>query len=362
MQATRDDTNANSSRSTYRSIISANTLDTLLYTKRMLDRGPINTSTWLELLQVVMMKENADRDHIIKYMVHAWTITLIPFAYTPLMDAAYMGRIDACIILLRFPEFERSINDIDAGGNTALNYAQSTYNFPICQLLIHHKADIRGGSNRHCIPIFQACRASDTRFMSLYCAHSSNLERKQCLNLRDARGETPLTMCINRSELAHATMLVHTGEVDLNEPFTDGLTPLELAVLTGNRDMAWMLLRAGASPRLLLRWIENDRWMQNHRVRSVIFFICYVAMINSSRNFRKSTQTLAVRDIRDNPILLHAMRRVQCMRACVCVGPHHLPYLSSDLASIVDEYWWDCDKHVFETLVSVAQLDSAPDL
>ena len=317
----------------------------------------LNASTWLLGLHMAILH---DREDHVQYMVRVWTGTDMPHRYTPLMDASYSGHLDTCRTLLRYPEMQQTINDTDAAGNTALNYAQCTYNLQMCKLLIEHKADICGGSNRHTVPIFRACRSRDIRFLSLYC-DETNVRRKKCLNLRDLSGETPLTLCISRSDTAHVIMLIESGQVDVNEHTTTGVTPLECALLAGSCELALILLRAGAWPYRLHQWLHDTQWMQSPHIRHAVYFIGYITLINSSRYIQLGRATFTWRDTRDTPVFLSAMRTLHDARDRV--EPYLLPQLLPALVCIVDTYWWDCDYSVFiSLLVPVAQLDSAPDL
>lgn len=146
-----------------------------------------------------------------------------PENQTALLTVARTGNIEAAQLLL-----ERGAT-VDArenwGEQTALMWAAARRHPPMIQLLIDHGADINAaGKDRD------------------YQRHVTAEGRPKNM---DTGGFTPLLYATRENCLACVEVLIANG-ADINLPDPDGVSPLHLAIMNANWDVAATLLDAGA--------------------------------------------------------------------------------------------------------------------
>jgi ankyrin repeat protein len=145
-----------------------------------------------------------------------------PDGQTALMAVARTGRLEAARVLL---EHGASIDAREAwGGQTALMWASARRHPEMMELLIAHGADVDARStNRD------------------YQRHVTAEGRPKSL---DSGGFTPLLYAARENCVACVEVLLQHG-ADINLPDPDGVSPLHVAIMNANWDLASHLMQAG---------------------------------------------------------------------------------------------------------------------
>jgi ankyrin repeat protein len=146
-----------------------------------------------------------------------------PEGQTALMAVARTGKLEAAKLLL-----DRGAT-VDAreswGGQTALMWASARRHPPMMQLLIEHGADVDARSAHR---DYQRHVTAEGRPKSL-----------------DSGGLTPLLYAARENCMACVDVLLASGaDIDLPDP--DGVSPLNVAIMNTNWDLAKQLIEAGA--------------------------------------------------------------------------------------------------------------------
>lgn len=156
-----------------------------------------------------------------------------------------------------------SVRARDRFGNTALHYAAEKRLHKLVRMLVEAGSDIEAKNNRGMTPLMLAAGNGDwataaiLRFLGAACdmraAIDTGNERiarefarlDACLDGRDPKGRSPLALAVLTGMNDVVRLLC--GKCDLNERDDEYLTPLMLAITSGNLVAADILLDAGAS-------------------------------------------------------------------------------------------------------------------
>ena len=156
--------------------------------------------------------------------------TASPAGETALMTAARTGKVDAVKLLL---EKGADVNARESSnGQTALMWASVNDNLAVVNLLIEKGADVKA----HALGSQAAPAAMSARVTS------------RTVQPRPKSTFTPLFYAVRAGHLDVTKALIKAG-ADINEVLPDGNTPLMIALLNANWNVASELLDAGADPK-----------------------------------------------------------------------------------------------------------------
>jgi ankyrin repeat protein len=146
-----------------------------------------------------------------------------PEGQTALMAVARTGNVEAAKLLL---EHGATIDAREGwGGQTALMWAAARRHPPMIELLVAHGATVDARSS---VRDYQRRITAEGRPKSL-----------------DSGGFTPLLYAARENCIACVdVLLAHHADIDLPDP--DGVSPLHLAIMNANWDLARRLIEAGA--------------------------------------------------------------------------------------------------------------------
>ena len=127
--------------------------------------------------------------------------------YTLLYWCAREGKENLCRLLL---EHNADVNIQDKCGDTPLHLCAGVGNENLCRLLLEHKADLNIQDNGGCTPLHRsALNSNDSEIIDLLVKFG-----EQNINIRNAKGLTPLQMAVEHRNAQAVKMLVDLGADD----------------------------------------------------------------------------------------------------------------------------------------------------
>jgi ankyrin repeat protein/biotin transporter BioY len=158
--------------------------------------------------------------------------------WTPLHNAAVMGRTDIAMLLL---EKGADVNARSSVGLTPLHLAAAEGRAETVRLLLEKGADAGAVDNRGWTPLHYAAFAGYVNIAALLIGWRANV------NARDKDGITPLHVAAARGHSGVVELLVKSG-ADVNARSYSGRTPLHVAAGNGHVEVVRLLLESGADP------------------------------------------------------------------------------------------------------------------
>jgi ankyrin repeat protein len=194
-------------------------------------------------------------DRLIK--AHANVNSKNDYGATPMSEAAVMGNAE---VIRKLLAAHADVESPNADGQTALMVIARTSNLEVARLLLSHGAAVNAREQwRGQTPLMWAAAEAQPDMIKLLIQHGADLNARSSVNhwdrqvtseprmqARPSGGFTPLLYAARKGCLACVEMLVKAG-ADKDLPDPDGVTPMLLATLNFNFDIAAFLVREGAN-------------------------------------------------------------------------------------------------------------------
>jgi len=179
------------------------------------------------------------------------------YGATPLSEAAVVGNVQ---VLRKLLAAGADIESPNADGQTALMIISRTSNIDAAKLLISKRANVNAVEQwRGQTPLMWAAAENQPAMVKLLIEHGAKVDARSSINTwerqvtseprmqaRPSGGFTPLLYAARKGCLQCAETLLKAGaDKDLTDP--DGVSPLLLATLNFNFDIAALLVQRGAN-------------------------------------------------------------------------------------------------------------------